>query len=103
MSTQNVNVVVSLAMLNETFSMFFKHRAGIMWAKGYFNSAIKKRVMVAGTLLACQGLLGWYMVKSGLDHKNFEGPNDVPRVSQYRLAAHLSSAVVLYSFMLWNR
>ncbi len=20
-----------------------------------------------------QGLLGWYMVKSGLDHKNFEG------------------------------
>ena len=42
------------------------------------------------------------MVKSGLDHANFEGPNDVPRVSQYRLAAHLSSAVALYSFMLWN-
>ena len=48
------------------------------------------------------GLLGWYMVKSGLDHKNFEGPNDYPRVSQYRLAAHLSSAMILYSFMLWN-
>ena len=31
-----------------------------------------------------QGLMGWYMVKSGLDHKNFEGPSDVPRVSQYR-------------------
>ena len=42
------------------------------------------------------------MVKSGLDHKNFEGPNDYPRVSQYRLAAHLSSAMILYSFMLWN-
>ena len=42
------------------------------------------------------------MVKSGLDPKNFEGPNDVPRVSQYRLAAHLSSAMILYSFLLWN-
>jgi len=89
-------------MWGRTIGGFFYIPAGIMWAKGYFNSAIKKRVMVAGTLLACQGLLGWYMVKSGLDHKNFEGPNDVPRVSQYRLAAHLSSAVVLYSFMLWN-
>jgi len=27
------------------------------------------------------------MVKSGLDHKNFEGPSDVPRVSQYRLVS----------------
>ena len=42
------------------------------------------------------------MVKSGLDPNNFEGPNDIPRVSQYRLAAHLSSAMVLYSFLLWN-
>ena len=42
------------------------------------------------------------MVKSGLDHNNFLGPCDVPRVSQYRLAAHLSSAVVLYSFLFWN-
>ena len=90
-------------MWGRTIGGFFYIPAGIMWAKGYFNSAIKKRVLVAGTLLACQGLLGWYMVKSGLDHKNFEGPNDVPRVSQYRLAAHLSSAVVLYSFMFWNR
>merc|ERR1719322_281498 len=64
--------------------------------------ALKKRVLIAGGLLGFQGLLGWYLVKSGLDHKNFEGPNDVPRVSQYRLAAHLSSAVVLYSFMFWN-
>merc|ERR1719438_633980 len=69
---------------------------------GYFTPAIKKRVVVGGVLLGCQGLLGWYMVKSGLDHKNFEGPSDIPRVSQYRLAAHLSSAMVLYSFMLWN-
>ena len=40
-----------------------------------------------------QGLLGWYMVKSGL-------VND-PRVSQYRLTAHLGVAVAIYAYMLW--
>jgi cytochrome c oxidase assembly protein subunit 15 len=62
---------------------------------------MKKRVVVLGTLLACQGLLGWYMVKSGLEDR-FDGPSDVPRVSQYRLAAHLGSAFVLYSYLLWS-
>jgi cytochrome c oxidase assembly protein subunit 15 len=41
------------------------------------------------------------MVKSGLEDR-FHGENDVPRVSQYRLAAHLGSAFVLYSFFLWS-
>ena len=45
---------------------------------------MKKRVVLMGGLLAWQGLLGWYMVKSGLEHENFLGPSDVPRVSQYR-------------------
>ena len=40
-----------------------------------------------------QGALGWYMVKSGLV--------DVPAVSQYRLAAHLVLAVVIYAFAFW--
>lgn len=43
--------------------------------------------------------MGWYMVKSGLEDR-FQGPNDVPRVSQYRLAAHLSLAFILYSGLL---
>jgi heme a synthase len=41
-----------------------------------------------------QGALGWYMVRSGLV--------DDPRVSQYRLAAHLSLAVGIYAAMLWT-
>ena len=41
---------------------------------------------------AAQGVLGWYMVRSGLV--------DEPRVSQYRLAAHLSLAVVIYLWLL---
>lgn len=48
-----------------------------------------------------QGLLGWYMVKSGLEDR-FHGESDVPRVSQYRLAAHLGSALVLYSLFFWS-
>jgi len=40
-----------------------------------------------------QGLLGWLMVASGLI--------DVPRVSPYRLTAHLSLAIAIYAWMLW--
>lgn len=40
-----------------------------------------------------QGLLGWYMVESGLETRI--------EVSQYRLAAHLAMAVVIYLAMLW--
>src|SRR4029434_6517824 len=42
---------------------------------------------------ALQGALGWYMVKSGLV--------DDPRVSQYRLTAHLGLAFLIYAAMLW--
>lgn len=45
--------------------------------------------------------MGWYMVKSGLVN-NFDDPNDVPRVSQYRLASHLGLAFGLYSLLLWS-
>lgn len=40
-----------------------------------------------------QGVLGWYMVKSGLV--------DNPHVSQYRLTAHLVAAFLIYAFMFW--
>lgn len=40
------------------------------------------------------------MVKSGLEEK--PDSYDVPRVSQYRLAAHLGSALVLYCASLWT-
>ncbi len=44
-------------------------------------------------LYAAQGLLGWFMVKSGLV--------DQPRVSHFRLAAHLLLALFLFAYMLW--
>ncbi|XP_063826890.1 cytochrome c oxidase assembly protein COX15 homolog [Ostrinia nubilalis] len=73
--------------------------AAFFWARGYLDKAMKIRVGVYCALVAAQGLMGWYMVKSGLEDR-FQGPSDVPRVSQYRLAAHLSLAFVLYSGLL---
>lgn len=47
--------------------------------------------------------MGWYMVRSGLEAERFEGPeSSEPRVSQYRLAAHLSLALLLYTLFLWS-
>ena len=40
-----------------------------------------------------QGAMGWYMVQSGLV--------DDPRVSQFRLTAHLGLALAIFAAMLW--
>ncbi|KUI53125.1 Electron transfer protein 1, mitochondrial [Cytospora mali] len=50
-------------------------------------------------LIGFQGFIGWWMVASGLKDDLF-APGAHPRVSQYRLAAHLSTAFVCYSWML---
>uniref|UniRef100_A0A8R1TLC9 Cytochrome c oxidase assembly protein COX15 homolog n=1 Tax=Onchocerca volvulus TaxID=6282 RepID=A0A8R1TLC9_ONCVO len=47
------------------------------------------------------GLIGWWMVKSGLDPTN-NSNKEIPRVSEYRLASHLSLAFVLYTVFLWT-
>ncbi|GAB0134576.1 hypothetical protein EsDP_00002941 [Epichloe bromicola] len=50
-------------------------------------------------LIGFQGFIGWWMVKSGLKDDLF-APGSHPRVSQYRLTTHLSTAFVCYSWML---
>jgi cytochrome c oxidase assembly protein subunit 15 len=45
-------------MWGRSIGAFFYIPAAYFWFKGHLNSAIKKRVVVAGALLACQGLLG---------------------------------------------
>jgi cytochrome c oxidase assembly protein subunit 15 len=52
-----------------------------------------------GGLIGFQGFLGWWMVKSGLAGE-LEAQDGVPRVSQYRLAAHLGTAFAVYTIML---
>lgn len=50
-------------------------------------------------LIGFQGFIGWWMVKSGLKDDLFE-PGSHPRVSQYRLTAHLATAFMCYAWML---
>ncbi|XP_028983419.1 cytochrome c oxidase assembly protein COX15 homolog isoform X2 [Betta splendens] len=69
------------------------------WKKGYFSRSMKGKVLGLCGFVFFQGLLGWYMVKSGLEEK--PESHDIPRVSQYRLSAHLGSALLLYCASLW--
>ena len=59
------------------------------------------RLLGISGLIGFQGFLGWYMVKSGLKDDLF-APGSHPRVSQYRLTAHLGAAFICYTAMLWN-
>jgi heme a synthase len=52
------------------------------------------RLAVIFALGAAQGALGWYMVKSGLVED--------PRVSQFRLTAHLGLAFLIFAAMFWT-
>tara|TARA_R100001039_G_C1842230_1_gene103024 strand:+ start:594 stop:1613 length:1020 start_codon:yes stop_codon:yes gene_type:complete len=52
-----------------------------------------KKCLVLLVLGGFQGFLGWYMVKSGLV--------DMPDVSHFRLAAHLTTAFLTFAATLW--
>lgn len=59
--------------------------------RGWLDRRIVPMLVFFFFLGGLQGVLGWYMVKSGLVNE--------PDVSQYRLTAHLGLAVVIYAFM----
>ncbi len=61
--------------------------------KGYIRKPEWPKYFLMFVLGGMQGVLGWYMVKSGLV--------DVPAVSQYRLTAHLVAAFIIYAYMFW--
>ncbi len=62
--------------------------------RGRLSNAIIPRLLVIFLLGAAQGALGWYMVMSGLAERT--------DVSQYRLAAHLTLAALLFAAILWT-
>ena len=50
-----------------------------------------------------QGLVGWWMVKSGLDKKIVDSiDGGIPTVSPYRLAAHLTCAFAIFTTLLYT-
>jgi cytochrome c oxidase assembly protein subunit 15 len=62
-------------------------------ARGYIAKKEWPKYLMMFVLGGLQGVLGWYMVKSGLI--------DNPHVSQYRLTAHLLAAFLIYAYMFW--
>ncbi|MEM8683652.1 MAG: COX15/CtaA family protein [Pseudomonadota bacterium] len=101
-----VNAGMSLEAFKGIFWLEYLHRVlgrlvGIaffvpfVWflVKGNIRPKESPKYLLMFLLGGAQGLLGWYMVKSGLV--------DRPNVSQYRLTAHLSMAFLIYGFMLW--
>ena len=76
-------------LIGLTFAVPFLYFA----VRGYIVRSDWPKYLLMFVLGGLQGVLGWYMVKSGLV--------DDPRVSQYRLTAHLTSAFLIYAFMFW--
>ena len=62
--------------------------------RGRVRKSLVPRLVLLFLLGGAQGALGWYMVRSGLV--------DIPEVSQYRLAAHLSLAFLIYAALVWT-
>ena len=61
--------------------------------KKVLDNNLCKKILIAIFLVIFQGILGWYMVESGLI--------DNPHVSHFRLAAHLVLAFYLLGYTYW--
>src|SRR5712691_1405818 len=64
-----------------------------LW-KGWVEPGLRGRLWLIFGLGAAQGVVGWWMVASGLADRVI--------VSQYRLAFHLTLACVIYAAILWT-
>uniref|UniRef100_A0A383VMG5 Uncharacterized protein n=1 Tax=Tetradesmus obliquus TaxID=3088 RepID=A0A383VMG5_TETOB len=69
-------------------------------ARGHINGPLGRRLALLFMMGGAQGLVGWWMVRSGLQEP--ENKHAVPRVSPYRLAAHLTSAFAIYATLVWT-
>lgn len=65
----------------------------VFWLRGRVADGYGLKCAGLLALGGLQGIVGWWMVKSGLV--------DNPAVSHYRLATHLGLAVTLYALMIW--
>jgi cytochrome c oxidase assembly protein subunit 15 len=64
-----------------------------MW-RGSLGGELKRRLWVIFALGGLQGVVGWWMVASGLSER--------VEVSQYRLATHLVLALLIYAAIVWT-
>lgn len=80
-------------LLGRMIGLFYALPFMFFLLRGWIPKGYKLKLFVIFLLGGAQGFMGWYMVKSGLV--------DIPTVSHYRLAAHLSLALLIYALMFW--
>ncbi len=103
---QQINKGMSVDEFKTIFWWEYIHRVlgrliGLLFFIPFVYFLIKKQIdkplgiKLSGIFIlgGLQGLMGWYMVMSGLV--------DDPHVSQYRLTAHLGLAFVIFAAMFW--
>src|SRR6201999_270891 len=64
-----------------------------MW-RGYLSGELKRRLWGIFALGGLQGVVGWWMVASGLSER--------VEVSHYRLATHLVLALLIFAAIVWT-
>ncbi len=62
--------------------------------KGLIDPPLAKRLIIVVLMAAIVASLGWIMVASGLTRR--------PWVNAYKLAIHLSAALILFSYLFWT-
>lgn len=80
-------------MLGRAIGLVFTIPFLFFWIKKKFPEKFIGKAIILLCLGTMQGLVGWFMVKSGLV-KN-------PHVSHYRLALHLFTALMLFGYTFW--
>ena len=66
----------------------------VFWWKRWIPDGFGWRTLVILALGGLQGLIGWWMVASGLVHRT--------EVSHLRLATHLLAALLVYAVLIWT-
>jgi cytochrome c oxidase assembly protein subunit 15 len=82
-------------MWGRTLGAAFLIPAAVFTARGWVRGPLARRLALLGCAGGGQGLVGWWMVRSGLEEP--DQPWDTPRVSPVRLASHLASAFAIYA------
>ena len=104
---EKVNKGMSLAEFKGIFWWEYFHRLlgrliglaffvplAVFWARGRIDRPLAWKMLGIFVLGGLQGGMGWYMVASGLV--------DDPRVSHFRLTAHLAIAFAIYGAIWWT-
>jgi len=86
-------------MLGRFIGLAFVLPGAYFIARKQVSKRFARGLVGIGGLIGFQGFLGWWMVQSGLKEDELLAQDGIPRVNQYRLAAHLGTAFGVYTIM----